>query len=196
MILSKDTILAMLRSTPPLVENIRDTDVQIQVTGIDLTVGELFTIKNTGRLDFTNKTRTLPARSLVRAPVFAIVNPATEPLAAHAGLYRLDHGNYILRLHEKVSLPNDVTAMAHPRSSLTRCGATISSGFWDAGYSGHGEVLLTVGEKGLILTPDARICQMSFIKADGVTEGYSGVYQEARGDDERSESQKKGRGKR
>lgn len=179
MILSKDTILAMLKNIPPLVENIRDVDTQIQVTGIDLTVGELFSLGNTGVMDFTNLGRALPART----PIHSIaVHPDAKPAPQVTGFYRLDRGEYILRLHEKVNLPKDIAAMVHPRSSLIRCGATISSGFWDAGYSGHGEVLLTVGERGLILTPDARICQMSFIKTDGVTEGYSGVYQEAKGD--------------
>lgn len=192
MLLSKNTILALLKGTPPLVENIRDIDTQIQVTGIDLTVGELFRLGDAGLLDFTNEKRSLP----IRRPVIHIVaNHEARVVAPGTKFYRLDQGEYILRLHEKVNLPNNVSAMVNPRSSLVRCGATISSGFWDAGYSGQGEVLLTVGERGIVLTPDARVCQMCFIKADGVTDGYSGVYQEAKEDGEQSKSQKKGRNK-
>ncbi|MCX9014076.1 MAG: deoxyuridine 5'-triphosphate nucleotidohydrolase, partial [Candidatus Methanoperedens sp.] len=66
-----------------------------------------------------------------------------------------------------------------PRSSLLRCGVTIETAVWDAGYSGRSESLLVVfNEDGFRVKKDARVLQLLFYRlGERVSEGYSGVYQ-------------------
>jgi len=75
-------------------------------------------------------------------------------------------------------LPNNVMALARPRSSLLRCGVTVDTAVWDAGYSGRSQSLMVVYHpQGFRLQKNARIVQMIFFSLTGETEGYSGSYQ-------------------
>ena len=163
-VLSSQQIRAMLAPPSPLVSDLIDLDEQLQANGIDLTLRSIGAFTSPGRLS-TGDDRVLAA---------------TEDLDFGAdGLVMLAPGPYIARLNEVVSLPPDVMAIARPRSSLLRMGASVHNAVWDAGYSGRSQVLLVVhNPRGLELGRDARIVQMVFMTLDAATDApYAGSYQ-------------------
>ena len=85
---------------------------------------------------------------------------------------------YIVTYNEIVHLPNNIVALARPRSSLLRCGVTVDTAVWDAGYSGRSQSLMIVyNRQGFRLQRNARIVQLIFLKLTRETEGYRGAYQ-------------------
>ena len=85
---------------------------------------------------------------------------------------------YIILYNEIIHLPKNVMALAKPRSSLLRCGVTVNTAVWDAGYSGRSQSLMVVyNPQGFRLQRNARIVQLVFFQLTGETEGYQGNYQ-------------------
>ena len=94
------------------------------------------------------------------------------------GFIDLLPGVYSITYNEIVNLPGNVMALATPRSSLLRCGVTVNTAVWDAGYSGRSQSLLVVYHpQGFRLQKNARVLQLVFIRLTGETAGYRGVYQ-------------------
>jgi dUTP pyrophosphatase len=55
----------LIRANPPLLENVVDTETQIQPNGLELTLKEIKTIEGAGAVDFDNSERKVPdAKSL------------------------------------------------------------------------------------------------------------------------------------
>ncbi|RLE72456.1 MAG: deoxyuridine 5'-triphosphate nucleotidohydrolase [Thermoprotei archaeon] len=164
MILSKQEILEMIKSEPPLVKDFIDLEIQLQPAGIDLTLRQVFNIKDKGQLDFTNDERIIPKR---------------EKLTFNSqGWVFLPPGEYLVQYNEIIQLPLNIAALGKPRSSLLRMGATVFSAVWDPGYKGRGFGLLVVFNKhGISLKKNSRILQLSFLKlSTKVREGYKGLY--------------------
>jgi len=87
-------------------------------------------------------------------------------------------GAYIVTFNEIVHLPQNIMALARPRASLLRCGVTVNTAVWDAGYSGRSQSLMVVyNPQGFRLQRNARIVQIIFFKLTKETEGYHGAYQ-------------------
>ena len=164
-VLSREDILTMLKSTPPLVENLRDVEQQVQPNGIDLTLKEVALLSSPGSLGFSDKDRTISS---------------TAPLVFD-GLGRMDlpPGCYLVTYNEVVNIPRNLMALAAPRSSLLRCGVSIHTAVWDAGYSGRSQSLMVVhNPQGFRLHRNARIVQMVFfLLSREVDEGYQGKFQ-------------------
>ncbi len=155
-----------LEWNPPLLEGLRDPDLQIQMNGVDLTLAEVARFDDApGRVDFDNSGREIPA---------------SRPLPPRAdGGWRLGPGAFWIRYHEVVNIPPDVFAIGRTRSSLLRSGAHIGTALWDSGYSGRSGSLLTVHHPaGIRLTPRARVLQLVFFRLDRPADRlYSGAYQ-------------------
>jgi dUTP pyrophosphatase len=148
---------------PPLISDWVDLDVQLQPAGFDLTVREVRAFASDGYLDFDNSKR----RVAETIPI-----PFDE-----SGRARLGKGAYLLVFNEYVRLPLDVAALAKPRSSLLRSGATVETAVWDPGYEGRGRALLIVyNEHGIVLERNARVVQLVFFKVAGTGPGYAGAY--------------------
>jgi dUTP pyrophosphatase len=164
-ILSREDILEMLEESPPLVENLRDVQQQVQPNGIDLTLKEVALFSSPGTLGSRDDDRVLSS---------------TSPLVFD-GLSRVDllPGCYLVTYNEVVNLPRNIMALAGPRSSLLRCGVSIHNAVWDAGYSGRSQSLMVVyNTKGFRLHRDARIVQMVFFSLSRqVSQGYQGMFQ-------------------
>jgi dUTP pyrophosphatase len=164
-ILSREEILKMLETRPALVENLCDLQQQVQPNGIDLTVKEVALLSSSGSLSPSNEARVLSGSS---------------PLVFD-GLGRLDllPGCYLVTYNEIVNLPKNIMALAMPRSSLLRCGVSVHTAVWDAGYSGRSESLMVVyNQQGFRLHKDARIVQMVFFSLSREAgEGYRGIFQ-------------------
>ncbi|MEM2452891.1 MAG: deoxyuridine 5'-triphosphate nucleotidohydrolase, partial [Ignisphaera sp.] len=87
-------------------------------------------------------------------------------------------GGYRIRYREIVKVPENTIAIAIPRSTLLRIGATIHTAVWDPGYEGRGEGLLVVfNNHGIEIEHGAQIAQLVFISLDRITRYiYRGSY--------------------
>ena len=163
-ILSKADIQRLLQQAPPLVEGYISLEEQVQPNGVDLTLREIALPQSSGKIAVKDSQR---------------VVSELAPLAFDGlGFIDLMAGIYIVTYNEIVHLPRNVMAMATPRSSLLRCGVTVNTAVWDAGYSGRSRSLMVVyNPHGFRLERNARIIQLVFFQLTRETEGYQGTYQ-------------------
>ncbi|MDK2892901.1 deoxyuridine 5'-triphosphate nucleotidohydrolase [Methanohalophilus sp.] len=164
-LLSKNRLLELIHSNQPLVEGMKDECLQVQPNGIELTLKEIHLIEGMGTVDFDNSERVIPK---------------TTPLKFSSdGWIELGTGIYKIIFNEIVNIPKDTAALATPRSSIIRCGATLETAVWDAGYRGRSECLLVVFNKdGIRLQKNARVIQLVFYSMESaVDKGYCGRYQ-------------------
>jgi len=163
-VLSKQDIHQLLRQQPPLIEDYINLKEQVQPNGIDLTLREVALLQSSGKIAVKDSQR-------------QVSNLA--PLVFD-GLDFIDlmPGAYIITYNEIVHLPRNIMALATPRSSLLRCGVTVNTAVWDAGYSGRSQSLMVVyNPQGFRLQRNARIVQLIFFQLTRETEGYQGIYQ-------------------
>ena len=163
-VLSRQAIAERLRSSEPLVEGMPDAVSQLQPQGVDLTLATLARLSTGGQIGPTNEERVLSEQT---------------PVEFDAGGWAyLSPGTYMCRFNETVHLPLDLMGFGRTRSSLLRCGVSLHTAVWDAGYSGRSESLLVVyNPKGVRLARNARIMQLVLLKLDRATsEGYAGRF--------------------
>ena len=163
--LSHDELISLINGKPPLVEQMIDPDVQVQPNGIELTLQRVEVHEACGAIAFDNSERKLPGTKHIGFD--------------DKGWIHLPKGSYKIVFNEIVNIPKTIAAIAKPRSSLLRCGVTVETAVWDAGYSGRSESLLVVyNDNGFKLKKDARVLQLLFFRlGEEVEKGYSGVYQ-------------------
>ncbi|MCX9084269.1 MAG: deoxyuridine 5'-triphosphate nucleotidohydrolase [Candidatus Methanoperedens sp.] len=163
--LSHNELIALINAKPPLVEQMIGQDIQVQPNGVELTLQRVESHDGSGAIAFDNSERKLPG---------------TKNLDFDdEGWLHLPEGSYKIVFNEIVNIPKNIAAIAKPRSSLLRCGVTVETAVWDAGYCGRSESLLVVYNKeGFRIKKDARILQLLFFRlGEEVMKGYSGVYQ-------------------
>lgn len=162
--LSKADIHRLLRRQPPLIEGWVNLEEQVQPNGIDLTLREVALPQSAGTITVNNHQR----RVSELAPL----------MFDGLGFINLMPDVYIITYNEIVNLPKNIMALATPRSSLLRCGVTVNTAVWDAGYSGRSQSLMVVyNPQGFRLQRNARIVQLIFCRLTRETEGYRGAYQ-------------------
>ena len=163
-VLSQQDIRRLIKQEPPLVEGYIDLEEQVQPNGIDLTLREVAMLQSSGRIAVKDSQRLISDLA---------------PLAFDGlGFIDLMPGVYSITYNEIVHLPKNVMALAASRSSLLRCGVTVNTAVWDAGYSGRSQSLMVVyNPQGFRLQKNARIIQLVFLWLTGETEGYRGAYQ-------------------
>ena len=163
-VLSKQEIQRLLNQNPPLVEGWLDLEAQLQANGFDLTLRDVAMLESAGKIAVANSQR-------VVSELAPLVFDGLDSI-------ELIPGTYIITYNEIVHLPRSIMALATPRSSLLRCGVTVNTAVWDAGYSGRSQSLLVVyNPRGFRLQRNARIIQLVFFELTRETEGYSGAYQ-------------------
>jgi len=164
-ILSKQDIHRLLHQEPPLIEGYINLDEQAQPNGIDLTLREVALLQSSGKIAVNNSQR--------------VVSDLAPLMFDGLDFIDLAPDIYIITYNEIVHLPRNVMALAKPRSSLLRCGVTINTAVWDAGYTGRSQSLLVVyNPQGFRLQRNARIVQLVFLRLTQETEGYQGAYQQ------------------
>jgi len=163
-ILSQQDIHRLLQKKPPLIEGYISLEEQVQPNGIDLTVRDIALLQSSGRITVEDSQRLVPNLA---------------PLVFDGlGFIDLMPGAYIITYNEIVHLPKNIMALARPRSSLLRCGVTVDTAVWDAGYSGRSQSLMVVyNPPGFRLQRNARVAQLIFLRLSRKTEGYCGAYQ-------------------
>jgi dUTP pyrophosphatase len=163
-VLSREEIKDLLDSNPPLIEHFVNIDDQLQPNGFDLTLKSVSIFQTHGQITRRNASRQVSAKS----------NLIFDGL----GYVHLPPGIYSITYNEVVNIPSHLIAIAAPRSSLLRCGVSINTAIWDAGYSGRSESLLIVfHQQGFKVQKDARILQLVFLQLNKQTVHYSGSYQ-------------------
>ncbi len=163
-ILSRDDIHRLLQQQPPLIEGYINLEEQVQPNGIDLTLREVALLQTSGKIAVNDSQR--------------LVSGLAPLVFDGLDFIDLMPGVYIITFNEIVHLPKNVMALATPRSSLLRCGVTVNTAVWDAGYSGRSQSLMVVyNPQGFRLQRNARIVQLVFLQLTGETEGYHGAYQ-------------------
>ncbi len=163
-ILSKPDILRLLEQEPPLIEGCIKPEEQIQPNGIDFTLREVAMLQSAGRIAVANSQR--------------LISDLAPLVFDGLDFIHLMPGAYIITYNEVVHLPGNVMALAMPRSSLLRCGVTVNTAVWDAGYSGRSQSLMVVyNPQGIRLQRNARMVQIVFFQLTRETEGYHGAYQ-------------------
>jgi dUTP pyrophosphatase len=163
-VLSSKDILVLIKQDPPLLEGYMDLDAQVQPNGFDITLRDIFTIRTPGQIAVDNSQR--------------IVSELSPLEFDNQDFINLQPGIYSITYNEIVHLPNNVMALARPRSSLYRCGVSVGTAVWDAGYSGRSESLLVVHNPGgFRVQKNSRVVQLVFFRLTGETDGYSGAYQ-------------------
>ncbi len=162
--LSREHIARLLKGSPLLIEGYLDANQQLQPNGFDLTLRQVSRLESKGCIAADNSDRKVSRLS---------------PLEFDSdGFLDLGTGIYSITFNETIHLPRNVMALGRPRSSLLRCGVTIGTAVWDAGYLGRSESLLVVyNPKGFRLQRNARVMQLVFFELCSDTEGYSGAYQ-------------------
>ena len=164
-VLSREQLRERISGARPLITEWLDLATQLQPNGFDLTLRDVARFVGPGTIAVDNAGRSLPE---------------LEPIAFAAdGLVSLPPGPYHIVYNEVVHLPTDVMALGRPRSSLGRCGVTIHTAVWDAGYEGRSTSLLVVGNPhGFRVERNARVMQLVFFgMASAAAEGYRGRYQ-------------------
>jgi len=163
-ILSKQDIRRLLQQEPPLIEGYINLEKQLQPNGIDLTLREIALPQSAGKIAIKDSQR--------------LVSDLAPLVFDGLDFIDLIPGAYIVTFNEVVHLPQNIMALARPRSSLLRCGVTVNTAVWDAGYSGRSQSLMVVyNPQGFRLQRNARIVQIIFLQLTGETEGYHGAYQ-------------------
>ena len=163
-ILSKQDIHRLLQKKPPLIEGCINLEKQVQPNGVDLTLREVALLQSSGRIAVEDSQRQ--------------VSDLAPLVFDGLGFIDLMPGAYIITYNEIVHLPKNIMALARPRSSLLRCGVTVNTAVWDAGYSGRSQSLMVVyNPQGFRLQRNARIAQLVFLRLSQKTEGYQGTYQ-------------------
>lgn len=108
------------------------------------------------------------------------VLPELENLEFDAdGWLTLEPGIYHILYNEVVDIPVSLMALGRPRSSLARCGVSIVTAVWDAGYNGRSTSMLVVeNPAGFRVQKDARVMQLVFFgMSEATADGYRGRYQ-------------------
>lgn len=154
----------LLQQKPPLIEGWTDLEQQVQPNGFDLTLREVALPQSPGKIAVENSQR--------------LVSDLAPLMFDGLGFIDLMPGAYIITYNEIVHLPKNVMALATPRSSLLRCGVTVNTAVWDAGYEGRSQSLMVVyNPQGFRVQRNARIIQLVFLRLTQETEGYQGTYQ-------------------
>jgi dUTP pyrophosphatase len=163
-VLSQQDIENGIKASPPLVEGYLDLVSQLQTNGFDLTLRDIRALASCGQVALDNRERILSE---------------LKPLEyGPDGFIHLAPGAYNITFNEVVNLSKNVMALGRPRSSLLRCGASLHTAIWDAGYSGRSESLLVVyNPLGLNLKRNAKVLQLVFMQLTQMSQGYQGRYQ-------------------
>jgi dUTP pyrophosphatase len=163
-VLSGNEIRRLIAGEPPLIAGWLDLEAQVQPNGFDLTLRDVAAMASAGTITVDNRGRKVSDLS---------------PLSfGENGNIELASGIYMITYNEVVSLPKNIMALGRPRSSLLRCGVSVGTAVWDAGYSGRSQSLLVVhNPRGFRVQRNARLTQFVFFELTGETEGYKGAYQ-------------------
>lgn len=130
--------------------------------GYDLTLKEVKQIA--GGTVFSDKTEVLPYLEVPTSTFFGKI------------VYNLSPGSYSLTFEQGVKLPSNKTAFIRHRSSVLRCGATITSGVYDPGFEVDEMGGVLIATRPITIEVGARVAQI-IIFDNSEAELYDGQWQ-------------------
>ncbi|MFQ6105529.1 MAG: dCTP deaminase [Candidatus Hydrothermarchaeaceae archaeon] len=154
MILSDRDIRKHLEEGRIVITPLRDPELQIQPSSVDLKLGRSFKIFRQ-----TKKAYIDPVKDKVDDYTQDIILKKNENFILHPGEFVLGS------TEERVELPDDMVARVEGRSSLGRLALLVhaTAGYVDPGFRGNITLELSnVGKMPIALYPGMRICQISF----------------------------------
>ena len=162
--LDRDSIAELVLGPSPLLEEYLSLDLQLQPNGFDLSLREVARLTSPGSMGQSPDERRLSDTQVLQF----------DP----EGWLHLPSGPYLVTFNEIVRLPLDLMALGRPRSSLLRCGVSLHTAVWDAGYQGRSQALLVVHQQdGYRIQQGARLMQLVFFRlAKPVSQGYQGRF--------------------
>ena len=163
--LSREQLMDLIEGEPPLLTEYISLAGQVQPNGVDVTLRSISRYGGRGTVAASNADRVLPELEALEFD--------------ESGFIDLEPGPYHIVYNEVVNLPLDLMALGRPRSSLARCGVSIHTAVWDAGYHGRSTSLLVVtNPAGFRLQRNAKVMQLVFFGLSRrAAQGYSGRYQ-------------------
>lgn len=154
MILSDVDILKRLENKSLFIEPMRDVDLQVGPSSVDLRLSNEFVVFRREKKPFID-----PFSDDPQAFTEKIVLSENEPFIIHPQEFVL------ASTMEYVKIPNDLVGRVDGRSSLGRLGIIIhaTAGFIDPGFEGTITLEITnINVMPVALYPGMRICQISF----------------------------------
>lgn len=141
----------------------------IQPNAVDLRIGKVFKIK-TGEflIDEDQKKH----------------RGSEEVHVGTDGYYRLQPGDYEVIMENKVTVASGEAGWVITRSTLNRNGVFLTSGLYDAGYSGVMAGVMHVGIGPMRIKPGTRIGQYLSYEAETLSM-YDGDYGDGKGHDKK-----------
>lgn len=160
-IISGSDLKRYLRGRSPVVSGMISPKSQVSVNGIDLTVRSIQRFIGKGCLGVRSEETRFPNLS--------------KEMKIESTVH-LRQGCYKIKYNEKIQVPTNLAAIARPRSTLLRLGATVETALWDSGYTGRSESLLVVHNRfGIDLPKNARVVQLVFMRTTK-RQRYKGRY--------------------
>lgn len=133
----------------------------IQQQGVDVRITNVKELCGVG---------TIPTHGKTQLPNYVDANMDGDRWVLRPGFYEVE-------LMEGISMPNDAALVYKTRSSLVRCGATVTSGQFDAGFHTDAAGCFLIVHRTIIIEKGARIAQVIVHETAPVDNTYEGQYQ-------------------
>ncbi len=156
-----------------LVENLCDRELNNpEGAGFDLRLGEVYSIEGDGFLGVEE--RNTPEINLL-ASHFQEKEESENFFIFKPKEY------YLIKTIEKVNLPNNISGIIFPRTTLFRSGLTLFNGIIQPGYSGELTFgISNLGKSNIKISFGARIVHVTFHEVLGEGSQYRGQWQGGR----------------
>jgi len=169
MILGIEELLKLVKRQK-LVENLCDREMKNpEGAGFDLRLGEVYELKGDGLLG-------VEERDTPESKLIAKFDPKKETsFIFEPGIY------YLIKTMEKVNLPEDLSGIIFPRTTLFRSGLTLFNGLVQPGYRGELTFgICNLGRGKIKVSFGARIVHITFHQVIGEGNKYRGQWQGGR----------------
>lgn len=153
-----------------LVENLCERELtNPEGAGYDLRLGEIYKLEGEGFLG-------IDERNTPEVISIAKFNPSKEEnFIFEPGKY------YLIKTIEKINLPNDISGIIFPRTTLFRSGLALFNGVANPGYCGELTFgLCNLGKNIIKISLGARVVHITFQEISGEGNAYRGQWQGGR----------------
>lgn len=178
MILGIQELLRLIKEKN-LIENLSKRELKNpEGAGFDLRIGEVYNLEGYGYLGI-DKRETPKSKLVVKYNPKKVTSYIFEP-----GKY------YLIKTVEKVNLPNDISGIIFPRTTLFRSGLALFNGIVNTGYQGELTFgLYNLGKSNIKVDMGARVVHITFHQVLGEGSQYRGQWQGGRVTTEGREAQ-------
>jgi len=178
MILGIQELLRLIKEKN-LIENLSKRELKNpEGAGFDLRIGEVYNLEGYGYLG-------IDERETPKSKLVAKYNPKKVTS------YIFEPGKYyLIKTVEKVNLPNDISGIIFPRTTLFRSGLALFNGIVNTGYQGELTFgLYNLGKSNIKVDMGARVVHITFHQVLGEGSQYRGQWQGGRVTTEGREAQ-------